>query len=90
VLNYTVSGADANTSHDLYQTSDGKFIITLWRSLADPGGAAIPVVVTAQGHKLDEYNLMAHLDNTEYKPAQSAQDTLTSQLDGGVRIIVVT
>lgn len=92
-LDYTVTGGDGATSHALYQRSDGKFFITLWRSMANPGGAAIPVVVTVNTahQRIDEYNLMEYLDKTQYLPRQTTNGkTMTSQLDGSARIIMVT
>jgi hypothetical protein len=88
-LDYTVTGGDGATTHDLYQSSDGHFFITLWRSMADPGGQAIPVQVNAKGHQMYEYNLMDYLDKTDYATDKNGRDTITVQLNGSARVIVV-
>ena len=95
-LDYTVdTGNDAAISHALYQSSDGKFYITLWRSLANPGGSTKPVKFTFKSKpgKVEEFDLMKCLASTTYTPVQvntSKDGTLTSQLDGSARIIRVT
>ena len=89
-----MTGGDDATAHDLYQASDGDFFITLWRSMADPGGEPISVTLDFPNKPgtISEYNLMNHLDNTDYVAVQtntSSDGKLTVQLDGSARVIVV-
>lgn len=93
-LAYSVSGGDDATSHALYQASDGDYFITLWRSTADPGGEPISVTLDFPNKPgtISEYNLMNHLDNTDYTAVQTntnGDGKLTVQLDGSARVIVV-
>jgi hypothetical protein len=94
-FDYTVSGGDSACSTDLYQGSDGVIYIALWRSLPEPGGAAIPLSFDfpSKPGRIEEFDitrLAADKVASGYVPVQvntTKDGKLTSQLDGSARII---
>lgn len=89
-LAITVTGLDAQTDWDLYETSDGRWIVTLWRAANDPGGAAIPVTVTfGAAVKLAAiYDPVASTVPISTLVANATK--LTIQLPAAARLLVIT
>src|SRR5262252_3448329 len=87
-LDFTVTGLSPNCDYDLYQTSDGTFIIPLWNAQQDQGGQAVPVTLS---FATPVASVM------EFNPCVSdaaqgrAQNTASYQvaLNGSARIITV-
>jgi hypothetical protein len=95
-LDYTVAGADASVSHDLYQASDGTFFIVLWRSMPEPGGEPMAVALNfmAQPARIEEFDLgrlAADRVTENYEPLQvSTSASIISQLDGSARVVRIS
>jgi hypothetical protein len=87
-LAVTVSGLPAGADWDLYESSDHRFFIALWRSASEPGGEAVPVTVSFDA---------APVSATEFNPLVSAEAVRTWNdaasvevlLDAGVRILAI-
>jgi hypothetical protein len=93
-LDYTITGDVDTVSHSLYQSSNGKFFIAIWRSLPQPGGDPITLNITFanQLKKIEEFNISeiaADKVASNYQPIQWSDNTdkLTISLDGSARII---
>jgi len=87
-LDVTVNGLTPNCDWDLYQASDGRFLLMLWNSQQDQGGAAVPVTVSfAQAPSMvEEYKLCA--SDEPVHVADNVQD-YACNLDASVRVLVV-
>jgi hypothetical protein len=93
-LDYGIAGGDDSYSHSLYQSSNGKFFIALWRSLPQPKGNPITlnIIFANQLKKIEEFNISEIAGDkvaSNYQPIQWADNTdkLTVSLDGSARII---
>jgi hypothetical protein len=94
-LEYTVAGADASVSHDLYQASDGTFFVVLWRSMPEPGGEPLAVTLefpSLPTRRIEEYDigrLAAERVTENYEPLQvSEAGFIISMLDGSARVLI--
>jgi hypothetical protein len=93
-LDYGITGGDDSYSHSLYQSSNGKFFIALWRSLPQPKGDPITlnIIFANQLKKIEEFNISEIAGDKVASNYQSIQwadntDKLTVSLDGSARII---
>jgi hypothetical protein len=85
-LDFLVTGLPNEAGYDLYQLSDGTFIIPLWRAAPELGGAAVPVEISLlQAADISEWDIVA---NREVQPPRRT-DTLNVQLDASCRLIIV-
>jgi hypothetical protein len=85
-LDMTVSGLPADADYDLFQTSDGTFLIPLWRAAEELGGAASPVhIALAQAADISEWDIVA--DREIQAPRR--ETGLVSQLDASARLVIV-
>jgi hypothetical protein len=84
-LAVTVSGLPEGADYDLYQLSDGTFVLPLWRAAPELGGEASPVEISlANEATITEWDLVT---NTEI---QSRRDSsLVSNLNASARLIIV-
>jgi hypothetical protein len=94
-LDYTVAGADASVSHDLYQASDGTYFVVLWRSMPEPGGEPLTVTVDFPSlpPRIEEYDLgrlAADRVTENYTPMQVRAVSIVSKLDGSARVLRIT
>jgi hypothetical protein len=87
-LAVTVSGLPAGADWDLYQASNGRSFIALWRSASEPSGAAADVVVSfaVAPAAVAEFDPLV---GTEPAREWSAPSSVTVALDAGVRLLVV-
>jgi len=86
-LEVTVTGLPPDADYDLYQLSDGTFIMPLWRAAPELGGAASPVQITlAREATIAEWDVVA---NRELQAAHRTS-ALTSQLNASARVLVIT
>lgn len=87
-LGVTVN-APAPCDSDLYQASDGRFLVPVWRPAKDLGGATVPVDVgfAAPVARVDVFDPIA---STVAIDSQQHIADLSLALPAGVRLLVVT
>jgi hypothetical protein len=87
-LDVSVEGLNGACDWDLYQASDGRFILAVWNAAQDPGGPRVPVSVVFGGAvtSVTEYNPLLS-DGGLSDAVHTAQYDTT--LDAGVRILVI-
>jgi len=89
-LAYTLSGMPAGAWDSLFQDSAGRFFLMLAYPSTVQGGTSVPVTVTfgTTPHNVTEYDLSKAAGGTT--PLQiTSGGTVTSQLSGSVRCLVV-
>ena len=80
-----VTGLPADAGYDLYQTSDGTFVLPLWRGAEELGGSPVPVTISlAQPAIISEWDVVA---DKELQAPHRTTD-LTVQLDASCRLVV--
>jgi hypothetical protein len=87
-LAVTVTGLPADADWDLYQASDGRWFVALWRSAPEPGGEAANVVVSfaTTPAAAAEFNPLVESESVR---EWSAPTSVTVALDPDVRILAV-
>jgi hypothetical protein len=84
-LDVTVSGLPAGADYDLYQTSDGTFVIPLWRAAPELGGAGSPVNIDlANEATISEWDIIG---NTEIQSKRT--NGIVSDLNASCRLIII-
>jgi len=91
-LNYTLSGMPAGAWDSLFQDSAGHFYLQLANPSVTMGGVPTPVTVsvTPTPASMVEYDLSKGVGGTTPIQSVASVGSLTSQLNGSVRTIVVT
>jgi hypothetical protein len=85
-LEVEVTGLPEDANYDLYQASDGAFLIPIWRAAPELGGAAVPVHIDlAYEAEISEWDIIT--DQEIQAPTRTA--SLTVQLDAGCRMVIV-
>jgi hypothetical protein len=85
-LDIGISGLPADADFDLYQLSDGTFILPLWRAAPELGGVPAEVEITlAREATVSEWDVVA--DRELQAPVRTF--TLASQLDASARVLVI-
>jgi hypothetical protein len=85
-LDVLVQGLPAHCDWDLYQASDGRFMLMLWNAAEDQGGGACQVTVAlgAMPQSISETDPLGGI-TTELTPAT----TLRLSLEAGVTVLTV-
>ena len=85
-LDMIVTGLPEDAGYDLYQGSDGTFLIPLWRGAEEMGGSPVPVTISlAHAADISEWDIIA---DKEIQAPKRTTD-LTVQLDASCRLVVV-
>ena len=86
-LTLLVDIPDSRCDWDLYQASDGRFLLALWKSCPEPGGDLTPIAISfATPSRVVEYD---PLRGTNAVHQEDATTTFIAMLDGGVRVLVI-
>lgn len=86
-LDMRIDIADARCDYDLYQASDGRFFLMLWKSTPEPGGDLSPVPIQfARAVNVSEFDV---LRSTNAVHSEMGTTTYMAMLDGGVRVLVI-
>ena len=85
-LDVVVNGLPPNADWDLYQTSEGTFLLPLWRAAREPGGDRRTVSIElARPAAVSEWDVTSHSELQAPHPS----NRLVSQLDASARLVVI-
>jgi hypothetical protein len=88
-LDVVVHGLPDDAAYDVYQASDGRFFITLWRNAEEPGGGTVDVTLTFANPIATISEYVVSLGETEPCQLVTNDDTIIVALDASARVLVI-